>query len=619
MSEVLMFEDFLHGGYKPTLEAKPYTDQPRITGTAEIADKLEVPHNSVTSINHLRALQTDWLNRESKQQQQIRYPFGVSSLMKYAVEAEVSEAASIALSGALDGFNRRYLSQFMPETDPGFESQLNFLNDYSINTMDDMTYLVGPLTNNGSRDHTKAGINQVIATWQAAGGKLRTIVPPTSPEPSPEPEPEPVPEPTPEPEPTPTPGDEKEKLYEEKKQALNNARVNLAKLQTDFRHKFGWNGRKRRDDLADAKAAYEEAVREHIKAGFDVIREENPGITRQEVQQLALTAYANEFQAMLNEQKKPEYVDGTYGRAVRKLGSMSLPKKIALSTLVAGASAAAAITGGVAMATSAIGFLGYRVGKTIIRGPVGHNTESGTNRILGKVTKKTDEAAKRDIEHFSRGSTDEQFASIIGGHILRSAERIDRSDRNRRMTSAGITIASLVPGLIGTIHKIQGAQEIRSSASNPLRPDRDRLGLGDSTPSGEANLPGDIEAPSVDSVADTTPSSTPNIGGEVADMGGASAAEIQYGWNPLTGDLFRSEIHMPVLDGQGFAFDVEDAGLVPKGRGYEFALYLHSLGLDDGAHIPGFKDLGMWHTSTGYSNWSTDAARALWNFNSGNY
>lgn len=75
-----------------------------------------------------------------------------------------------------------------------------------------------------------------------------------------------------------------------------------------------------------------------------------------------------------------------------------------------------------------------------------------------------------------------------------------------------------------------------------------------------------------------------------------------------------SGIRMPVMDGKGFITDVESSGLVPKGYGAEFAQFLHVRGLDNGVDIPGFKNLGMWHTADGTSPWTNNAALALYEF-----
>lgn len=107
-------------------------------------------------------------------------------------------------------------------------------------------------------------------------------------------------------------------------------------------------------------------------------------------------------------------------------------------------------------------------------------------------------------------------------------------------------------------------------------------------------------------------------GGSGGGASPQSPLEVQppsgTGINPETGDLFRSDILMQVYDGKGAAQQFEMNGLVPQGYGQQLAQLLHDRGLDNGAHIPGFKDMGMWHTADGTSPWSNEAKQALLDF-----
>lgn len=243
--------------------------------------------------------------------------------------------------------------------------------------------------------------------------------------------------------------------------ALDGSRSRLAELQAGFRHKFGFNGRKRRAELTEAKQQYQDALTRATKAGFDLLREEHPELTPEDIKQLALIAYANEFHDLLEEQKNPEHVKGTYGKLVRKLGNMSMPKKLLVGAASAGAGAAVALTGGALFAASAIGLLGFRVGKVIAAGPLGHSSDRGTDRIISKVTDKKNAAAEEALRRAESSTSDEDYARAIGAHVLESVKRIDRSDRNRRIASGVATTLALVPGIFGTINKINKAHELR--------------------------------------------------------------------------------------------------------------------------------------------------------------
>ena len=69
--------------------------------------------------------------------------------------------------------------------------------------------------------------------------------------------------------------------------------------------------------------------------------------------------------------------------------------------------------------------------------------------------------------------------------------------------------------------------------------------------------------------------------------------------------------NIAVLDGKPFWYSAEASGIVPKGQGQALASYLHSLGLDNGSDIVGFKNMGAWHTASGNFDMSQRALEAV--------
>jgi hypothetical protein len=252
----------------------------------------------------------------------------------------------------------------------------------------------------------------------------------------------------------------------------------------------------------------------------------------------------------------------------------------------------------------------------------------GIENIAGEVR----EVSEKALSYIGRGVLNVWNAVPGTGMVSDLTDRINPFDTNQQPDTGGNTTGGGESDAGGNTTgggesdaggNTTGGGE--SDASAPVAPDETVPPIIPDNTGNTVEIPSDTDTgggtPPVETpdVTETTPVPDPDIlPTDTATPEVPVVVEyppLKLGIDPMTGDLYRSDIKMPVLDGHGFAFDAEAAGLVPKGMGDELTAHLQSKGLDDGAHIPGFKNGGMWHTETGYSPWSNEAALALAEFN----
>jgi hypothetical protein len=622
---------------------------PSLPDVSRLKDSLEVAELSKATVGRLRASQTEWLNSliESKLAAFDKDDvFGYEQARKDALLTAHEE-----LSTQLVEYNKLFLGEFIAEDDPAFRYRLHLLNSFSVNRMSDEEWYLGEQQDDGSYDRTKSGQEKCFVAWKKAGGKRKvaTAVLDTSTDGDDETGDDDADE-EPDEDDTPDPAEvaraERVALAAEKaaEMALANgnldaARNALAEAEVQYRTK-GMFARKKHSkaQYQELKQAYEDAMKTAVIAGFehkkaDRIANDQEPFTAEEINKLAQSTFATEFGEFTKAQNELSFMTN-YGKKARKFGEVSLKRRLLRSAAVLGAGAVGMATGGIFAAGMFGVAAGLRVWQTKSAGTVGHSTAKGTERITQKINKKNINETNAIIDLNTSDNID-TVAEVMATGIGQVAERT-RSSNSRRRKMVPILIGSaLVGGALKGFSEYESSKDTFAQvkqnltnvdwnpfrthdvveASDAVKTPKSGSGLtfsdestyiNEATPTGSGSVStGEVR----DSLDNLRPSGSVDIGPELADLSNAST-----GINPATGDLFRSDLTMSVLDGKGFAYDVESAGIVPKGYGVKLAEYLHTKGFDNGAHIPGFKNLSMWHTSTGTSVWSTEAARALAEF-----
>lgn len=519
--------------------------------------------------------------------------------------AEIEAEAIGDCTDAFDEVSMDFLKQFISEDAPRFDEYLRIVRSFSIDKISEEEMALGRIDDTtGERDEDTAGYKLLDQTRTE---KVAEIIDPAEVAKA-----EKV-----------ALAAEKKAEYEVAKEKLDLARTALAKAEVEYRTKRMFKRKLISDEeYTQLKETYESASRDFSATGFAHIKTERdaagePPFTPKELNVIAQTAFAREFGNFVEEQSKISHLTEE-GKKVRMYGEATLKKKFLRTALVLGAGVLGMATGGVFAAGFYGAAAGLRVWQVKSAGTVGHSTAKGTERITRKINRGSLRDTNAIIDLNDTDNTDALADIIATGH-RQVAERT-RSSNSRRRKMVPILIGSaLVGGALKGFSEYESSKDTFAQVKQNLTNyDWNPFRTHDVVENSPAKVTGSPAGSEIFTPDPNSPGGTGMEGGlfeppvkPPIEPASGGIPDFNFGTNPATGDLFRSTVSMDVLDGQGFIYDVEAAGIVPKGYGAELANFLHERGIDNGAHIPGFKYMGMWHTATGSSTWSNEATVAL--------
>lgn len=414
----------------------------------------DVPLNflDINSIKALRANQKDLLQDAEDD------VLGQGLVDSDEVATRLTEARLAAETANTERI-RDYLLQYIHEDDPKFLDYLSHLTDFSINNMTDDVLTNGQKRPDKTYDPSTAGWRKILDYRVRA---TEALTPPPGPELTPE-----------------QIAATQKALAEGVKMhpQLKTAVEQLAKSQALRRHRFLPNFITKKDSLAknaNFKAlaeAKDAALKQFAEQAIAAFKTAHPTATPEQLQSLAAQLTKEHFIHTIEEQSKPEYVQGRWALAARKIGNLSLPRRIAVgvgfSVAGAGAAALTIITGGAAAAFVGIPVVAAIRGGTSARGGTfGHGTADGTKKVMTNVVMGEGKMRKlvgvdKDKQLTYNQTTDAELAQAISERSSEATKRINRSDKTRRAGTAAMFAASMIPVVNFGVKRLQNADNAR--------------------------------------------------------------------------------------------------------------------------------------------------------------